>query len=137
MNGSKEVTVWGSGNPKREFIYTDDIADACLFVMSLNFPSFYEKGLTHLNVGTGTEISVKALAEMIASFVGFSGNVVFDQSIPDGSPRKVLDVSRINNLGWKHKIALEEGVAITYDTFVEKVTNKNARGSITFEKQKI
>jgi GDP-L-fucose synthase len=137
MNGSKEVTVWGSGNPKREFIYTDDIADACLFVMSLNFPSFYEKGFTHLNVGTGTEISVKALAEMIASFVGFSGNVVFDQSIPDGSPRKVLDVSRINNLGWKHKIALEEGVAITYDTFVEKVTNKNARGNITFEKQKI
>jgi GDP-L-fucose synthase len=88
-------------------------------------------------VGTGTEISIKALAEMIASIVGFSRNLVFDQSMPDGVPQKVMDVSRINNLGWKHKIDLEDGLAMTYASFLEKGVKKKIAEDTTFERQPI
>tara|TARA_B100000315_G_C14426709_1_gene518177 strand:- start:263 stop:868 length:606 start_codon:yes stop_codon:yes gene_type:complete len=124
-NGAEEVSVWGSGNPTREFVHVDDIARACLFVMDLDFQRFYNRGLTHLNVGTGEEISIKALAEMIASISGFSGSLVFDQSMPDGTPYKVLDVSRINENGWRHKIGLKDGLAMTYASFAEKSADQN------------
>ena len=125
ISGAKEVAVWGSGKPIREFIHVDDIAGACLFVIDMDFSILYEKGLAHLNVGIGTEISIRALAEMISKTVGYSGDLVFDQSMPDGTPRKVMDVSRINKLGWKHKIDLKEGLARTYASFIDNLANKN------------
>jgi GDP-L-fucose synthase len=113
-----EVTVWGSGKPTREFIHVDDIADACLFVVDKDFLQFYEQGLTHLNVGTGKEVSIRELAELINRIVGFSGDLVFDQSMPDGMPRKLMDVSSINELGWNHSVSLEEGIEATYDWYI-------------------
>lgn len=119
VSGAKEVTVWGSGKPKREFIHVDDIADACIFVISLNSSELYEQGLTHLNVGTGNEITIRELAELISGIVGFSGDFIFDQSMPDGTPRKLLDVSRINELGWRHQISLEEGIKALCGWYME------------------
>ena len=114
----KEVTVWGSGKPTREFIHVDDIADACIYIIDQDFSQLYEQGLTHLNVGIGKEITIKELAELISGIVGFSGNLIFDQSMPDGTPRKVLDVSRINGEGWRHSVDLEEGIRATYEWYV-------------------
>lgn len=105
----KNVTVWGTGTPLREFLYVDDLAEACLFLM-LN----YNEEST-INVGTGVEISIKELAETIKEKVGFKGELVFDTTKPDGTPRKLLDVSKINNLGWKHKIGLNNGIQKTID----------------------
>jgi GDP-L-fucose synthase len=135
--GTKEVNVWGSGKPTREFIHVDDIANACLFIMDLDFPKLYDQGLTHLNVGTGKEISIRALADMITSIIEFSGNLVFDNSMPDGTPRKVMDVTRINQEGWQHKIDLKDGLAMTYTSFVEKGENKNFSKDSILERQTI
>jgi GDP-L-fucose synthase len=135
--GEKKVTVWGSGKPTREFIHVDDIANACLFIMDLDFPKLYQQGLTHLNVGTGKEISIRALVEMIASVTGFLGSPIFDESMPDGTPKKVMDVSIINEEGWQHKIDLEDGLAMTYASFAENHTNKNVTEDATFERQTI
>lgn len=103
-NNANEVSIWGSGSPKREFLYVDDLAKACLFLM-LN----YNEPET-INIGTGEDLSIKELALLIKKIVGFDGNLIFDASKPDGTPRKLLDVSKINNLGWKHEIDLEEGI---------------------------
>lgn len=105
----KNVTVWGTGTPLREFLYVDDLAEACLFLML-----HYNEQST-INVGTGVEISIKELAEAIKEKVGFKGNLVFDTTKPDGTPRKLLDVSKINNLGWKHKIDLNDGIQKTIE----------------------
>ena len=105
----KNVTVWGTGTPLREFLYVDDLAEACLFLM-LN----YNEDST-INVGTGVEISIKELAETIKEKVGFKGELVFDTTKPDGTPRKLLDVSKINSLGWKHKIDLNDGIEKTIE----------------------
>lgn len=105
----KNVTVWGTGTPLREFLYVDDLAEACLFLML-----HYNEEST-INVGTGVEISIKELAETIKEKVGFKGELVFDTTKPDGTPRKLLDVSKINNLGWKHKIDLNNGIQKTID----------------------
>lgn len=105
----KNVTVWGTGTPLREFLYVDDLAEACLFLML-----HYNEEST-INVGTGVEISIKELAETIKEKVGFKGELVFDTTKPDGTPRKLLDVSKINNLGWKHKIDLNDGIQKTID----------------------
>ena len=105
----KNVTVWGTGTPLREFLYVDDLAEACLFLML-----HYNEEST-INVGTGVEISIKELAETIKEKVGFNGELVFDTTKPDGTPRKLLDVSKINNLGWKHKIDLNNGIQKTID----------------------
>ena len=103
-NNATEVSIWGSGSPKREFLYVDDLAKACLFLM-LNY-----KECETINIGTGEDLAIKDLALLIKETVGFEGNLVFDASKPDGTPRKLLDVSRINKLGWKHEISLEEGI---------------------------
>lgn len=103
-NNANEVSIWGSGAPKREFLYVDDLAKACLFLM-LN----YNEPET-INIGTGEDLSIKELALLIKKTVGFDGNLVFDASKPDGTPRKLLDVSKINAIGWKHETALEEGI---------------------------
>ena len=105
----KNVTVWGTGTPLREFLYVDDLAEACLFLML-----HYNEEST-INVGTGVEISIKELAETIKEKVGYKGELVFDTTKPDGTPRKLLDVSKINNLGWKHKIDLNDGIQKTID----------------------
>lgn len=107
QHNQSEVSIWGSGAPMREFLYVDDLAEACLFLME----NYNEKET--INIGTGEDITIKQLAETIQKMVGFEGNLVFDTSKPDGTPRKLLDVSKINNLGWKHKINLEEGITKT------------------------
>ena len=103
------VEVWGSGTPKREFLHTDDVADACLFLMN----GYDKEGL--VNIGMGDDISIKDLALLIKKIVGYSGELKFDSSKPDGTPRKLMDVSKIHSLGWKHKISLETGIKTVYE----------------------
>ena len=107
QNNKQEVTIWGSGTPMREFLFVDDLAEACLFLME-NY-----NGIETVNIGTGEDVSIKELAETIMKIVGFEGSLIFDASKPDGAPRKLLDVSKINNLGWKHQTNLEEGIQKT------------------------
>ena len=121
MNGDKVVTVWGSGTPMREFLHVDDMASASVFVMELDEKTYSENTspmLSHINVGTGTDCSIRELAETIAKVVGFAGRIEFDTTKPDGTPRKLLDVSRINAMGWKAKIPLYEGLHSTYQWFL-------------------
>jgi GDP-L-fucose synthase len=103
-NNQKQVSIWGSGMPRREFLFVDDLAEACLFLMQ-----YYNDSET-VNIGTGIDISIKELALTIKKIVGFEGDLEFDASKPDGTPKKLLDVSKINNLGWKHTINLEDGI---------------------------
>ena len=107
QNNKQEVTIWGSGTPMREFLFVDDLAEACLFLME-NY-----NDVETVNIGTGEDVSIKELAETIMKIVGFEGHLVFDASKPDGAPRKLLDVSKINNLGWKHQTSLENGIQKT------------------------
>ena len=110
-SGNASVEVWGSGLPKREFLHVDDLAEACVFLMTQ-----YD-GSEWLNIGTGEDISIKELALLIKSIVGFEGELIFDSSKPDGTPRKLMDVSRLHKLGWKHKIDLKEGIERVYSEF--------------------
>lgn len=121
-NNDTEVVIWGSGNPMREFLHVSDLASAARFVMELDkssYKSVTRPHLSHINVGTGKDCSIKSLAELIAKVTGFSGNLKFDRSKPDGTPRKLLDVSKINSLGWTSKIELCEGLVDTYRWFNE------------------
>lgn len=110
--GQSEVTIWGSGTPRREFLHVDDLADACLFLMQ-----HYESP-EHINVGTGEDLSILELAHLVRQVVYPEAKLVFDRSKPDGTPRKQLDVSRLHALGWRHRIALEQGIADTYAWFL-------------------
>jgi GDP-L-fucose synthase len=110
--GRDEVTVWGTGSPKREFLHVDDLADACLFLMR------HYDGDEHINVGTGEDLSIRELAEALREVVAPGARIVFDASKPDGTPRKLLDVSRLHALGWRHRIGLREGIRSTYDWFL-------------------
>jgi GDP-L-fucose synthase len=118
-NQNKDVVLWGSGSPKREFLYVDDLADACLFLMEKYNPSKKEneKGEIFLNIGTGKDLSIKELANTVKEAVNYQGEIIYDTSKPDGAPRKLLDVSKINNLGWKYKIGLETGIRKTYEWY--------------------
>jgi GDP-L-fucose synthase len=111
--GSKEVEIWGSGKPRRELMFVDDMAEACCFVMEQT------QIVSPINIGTGEDVTIRELAEMICKIVGFEGRLNFNASMPDGTPVKRLDVSRLNQLGWKSKIGLEEGLAKTYRWFLE------------------
>ena len=113
-NGAKEVVLWGTGTPLREFLHVDDLAEACLFMMK----NFNERG--HLNVGSGKEISIFDLAKLVKKVVGFEGEIVNDLEKPDGTPRKLMDVSRIESLGWKHIIDLELGIRKVYKSLFSK-----------------
>jgi GDP-L-fucose synthase len=115
--GSQSVTFWGTGTPKREFLHADDLGSACLFLLE-NYD-----GEVALNVGVGQDFSIAELAEIIRSIVGFEGNVKWDSSKPDGTPRKLLDVSRLTDLGWKPGINLEDGIRSTYEWYVANNTN--------------
>ena len=110
-NNEKEIVVWGSGSPMREFLFADDLAGACYFLMQ----NYNEPHL--INVGTGHDLTIKDLALLIKDVLGFEGELVFDASKPDGTPRKLMDVSKLHNLGWKHQIELREGIALAYQDF--------------------
>jgi GDP-L-fucose synthase len=119
----KEVVIWGTGKPLREFLYVEDLADAILFLMeNVNAEDLYEKGITHLNIGTGKDISIDGLATMISEIIGYKGSINHDTSKPDGTPRKLLDVSRINSLGWKYKTELREGIERTYRWYLDRIS---------------
>ena len=121
FKGQKEVTIWGTGKPLREFLFVEDLADAILFLLeNINSKDIYEKGISHLNIGTGKDLSINALAKMISEITGFNREIVNDTTKPDGTPRKLLDVSRINSLGWKYKTELKDGIIQTYDFFMKK-----------------
>ncbi|MGE4260522.1 GDP-L-fucose synthase [Shewanella sp.] len=117
-----EIVVWGTGTPKREFLHVDDMAAASVYVMELA-KDIYEANtqpmLSHINVGTGEDCSIKELAEMLAQVVGFKGKIVFDASKPDGTPRKLMDVSRLRDMGWSYSIPLEDGLRHTYKWYLQ------------------
>jgi GDP-L-fucose synthase len=117
---SPSVTVWGTGKPRREFMYVEDMAEACVFILkSVDAGSLYSRGITHLNVGTGTDITITGLAKVIKEVVDYKGKIRFDVSKPDGIKRKLLDVSRLNELGWSYKTNLRDGCITTYDWFLK------------------
>lgn len=124
--GHEEVLIWGTGTPRREFLHVDDMAEASMFVMTLDrdvYTAHTSAMLSHINVGTGLDVSIGDLALMMANVTGFEGKLVFDTSKPDGAPRKLLDVSRLESLGWKAGIELEQGLQATYRWFTEHYTN--------------
>lgn len=121
VEGSPEVVVWGTGAPRREFLHVDDLASAAVFLMQC-----YDEPEI-VNVGTGEDVSIKELAELVASIAGYQGKLVFDTSKPDGTPRKLLDVSRLTALGWRAQIALEQGVRSTYKWFLHNAASMTAK----------
>lgn len=112
--GRGDVVIWGTGEPRREFLHVDDLADACLYVMH------HWNEEIHINLGTGEDLTIRELAETIRRVVHPDAQLVFDPSKPDGAPRKLLDVSRLHRLGWRHRMSLEEGIKSTYDWFLEQ-----------------
>lgn len=117
INNNKEVVLWGTGSPLREFLYVDDMADACVFLLE-NYD-----GEQHVNIGTGKELTIKELAETVKRIVGFEGEIVWDSSMPDGTPRKLTDVTKLHSLGFTHKVDLEEGVEKAYQWFKENIAD--------------
>ena len=119
-----KVIVWGSGTPRREFLHVDDLASACLYLMNLDVSEYRKHtkpALSHINVSAGDEISIHDLAHLIARVVGFKGEIVFDRSKPDGTPKRPLDITKLNNLGWQPGITLEQGLKDTYNWFLENI----------------
>jgi GDP-L-fucose synthase len=112
--GLPNVTIWGTGSPKREFLFADDLADACYYLMQ----DYDEAGT--INIGTGEDVSIKELAELVKEVTGYSGDIDFDLTRPDGTPRKLMDVSKLHNRGWKHTVNLPEGIAMAYQDFLKK-----------------
>ena len=113
--GAPFVELWGTGTPLREFLYVDDMADACVFLLE------HYDGERHVNIGTGEEVSIKTLAETVKKIVGYTGRINWNRDMPDGTPRKLADVSRLHALGWRHKTGLEEGIRLSYDWFRENI----------------
>jgi GDP-L-fucose synthase len=113
-NRAPRVTAWGTGSPRREFLHVDDLADACAFLLRTDDPPHW------INVGTGTDITIRELTELVAKTVGYTGEIAWDSSKPDGTPRKLLDVSKLAGLGWRARIGLREGVEATYRSFLEE-----------------
>jgi GDP-L-fucose synthase len=121
QNGTS-VELWGTGTPLREFLYVDDMADACVFLLE-NY-----NGLQHVNIGTGEEVTIRRLAEMVQKEVGFEGEVIWNSSMPDGTPRKLCDVTKIHNLGWHHKVELPEGIHRSYEWFRNNISEARMEG---------
>jgi len=123
VNNDAEVIVWGTGNAMREFLYVDDMAEASLFVLELDEQTYQANTrpmLSHINVGTGKDVIIREMAETMKEVVGFKGNLTFDTTKPDGSPRKLIDVSRLSNMGWKYSINLEDGLKKTYEWYLNQ-----------------
>jgi GDP-L-fucose synthase len=123
IKGEREVAVWGTGRPMRELLHVDDLADACVFLMER-----YE-GNDHINIGCGQDISIRELAEMVRNIVHPTARLTFDSSKPDGMPRKLLDVSRIQEIGWRHQIELRDGIDATYRWFLDEVAGQEAKAA--------
>ncbi|WP_411063140.1 GDP-L-fucose synthase [Vibrio rotiferianus] len=126
LNGDSKVVAWGSGNPMREFLHVDDMAAASIYVMNLAQEVYLENTqemLSHINVGTGVDCTIRELVETVAKVVGFDGEIEFDTTKPDGTPRKLMDVSRLKSLGWEAKTSLEDGLTMTYQWFLENQEN--------------
>jgi GDP-L-fucose synthase len=117
LNNNSDVTLWGSGTPMREFLHVNDMAKAVLFALENKLPD------NLYNVGTGIDLTIKELAEIIQKAVGHNGKIIWDSSKPDGTPRKLMDITKMHNLGWKHQINLKEGIEQTYQWFLENVNN--------------
>ncbi|PSU97726.1 GDP-L-fucose synthase [Photobacterium kishitanii] len=126
LNNAKEVVVWGTGTPMREFLFVDDMAAASIHVMELDsaiYQANTQPMLSHINVGTGVDCTIREMAETMAKVVGFKGDVVFDSTKPDGTPRKLMDVSRLADLGWSYSVNLEDGLTQTYQWFLANLNN--------------
>ena len=124
INNDEDVTVWGSGNAMREFLYVDDMAEASLFVLEVDkeiYQAHTSPMISHVNIGSGKDVTISELANIIKEVVGFNGKLFFDSSKPDGPPRKLIDISRISNMGWTHKTGLKEGLQKTYKWFLKNV----------------
>ncbi|MGR5302987.1 GDP-L-fucose synthase [Vibrio alfacsensis] len=122
LNGDSQVVAWGSGKPMREFLHVDDMAAASIYVMNLAQEIYQENTqemLSHINVGTGVDCTIRELVETVAKVVGFEGEIEFDATKPDGTPRKLMDVTRLKSLGWQAKTTLEDGLAVTYQWFLD------------------
>jgi GDP-L-fucose synthase len=117
LTGAKEVIIWGTGTPRREFLHADDLADACVYLMQ----HYNEAGL--VNIGTGIDLTITELALMVKEVVGFEGELTYDASKPDGTPRKLLDVSRLTSLGWRYKINLREGLEMVYKDYLSGISS--------------
>jgi GDP-L-fucose synthase len=122
LTDQAEVMAWGTGRPQREFLHADDLADACAFLLQLENPPDL------VNVGCGSDVTIRELVEMVAEVVGYKGQIVWDKSKPDGTPRKLLDTTRLNQLGWKPQISLKDGLAQTYASFLEEMQSNRLRG---------
>jgi len=123
INNDAEVVVWGSGKAIREFLYVDDMAQASLFLLTLDEQTYQANTkpmLSHINVGTGVDITIREMAQTMKQVVGFKGKLVFDTTKPDGAPRKLIDVARLSKMGWQYSVALEEGLAQTYQWYLEQ-----------------
>lgn len=129
IRGDSEVIVWGSGKPKREFLHVDDMAAATIFIMNLpknKYMSCTNPSQSHINVGSGNDISIRELAEILSNVIGFKGKLIFDSSKPDGTPRKLMNISLLNQLGWNQSIELKSGLIHTYNWFLENLGNVRA-----------
>jgi len=120
--GRPEVVAWGTGSPKREFLHVDDLADACAFLLKMSNPPDL------INIGTGTDVTIKELTELVAQATGFGGKIVWDSTKPDGTPRKLMDVTKLTKLGWKARIDLRDGVEKTYRSFLAEKQAGTLRG---------
>ena len=123
--GKQEVTVWGTGTPRRELLYSDDLAQACTFLLNLDETRYNSLLVADapplINIGTGEDVTIRELAETVARVLGFKGSLVFDTTKPDGTPRKLMDVTRLHSLGWRHTTSLEQGIRLTWDAVKDKL----------------
>ena len=124
INNNNSVSIWGDGSAMREFLYVDDMADACIHIMSFSddiYDSYTTPTLSHINIGSGVDLSIRELAETIKEVVGYRGNLLFDNSKPNGSPRKLLNVSKLNSMGWKYQTNLKTGLKKTYTWYLDNI----------------
>ena len=127
INNKDQIKIWGTGKARREFLYVDDMAEACIFLMNLEkdkYNNYVSDMVSHINIGSGSDISIKKLALKIQSIVGYNGKLVFDKTKEDGTPQKLLDISKINEMGWTAKIDLDTGIKIAYDDFIQNNIKK-------------
>ncbi len=125
---NEKVVLWGTGEPKREFLYVDDLAAAVIFILeNLDADDLYAQGISHINVGTGEDIKISEAADLISEIIGFEGKIEYDKSKPDGTPRKLLDVKRLNNLGWKYHTSFKEGLKKTCDWYLNNLQRREKK----------
>jgi GDP-L-fucose synthase len=128
FNNRPTVTIWGTGQARRDFLYVDDMAAACIFIMNLDKATFdrhSEPMLSHINIGSGSDVTIKELAIAIKSLTDYRGEIIFDMTKPDGTPRKLLDIAKLTALGWRPKVMLDQGLEMTYEAFL-----RNERGGL-------